>query len=107
MDNNELLVTQELIDQVQSAMQVRKVNQSYLANYNDNIILVDTSLANLTVTLPLAKNGKEFIIVKGSASNGLTVQFSGADKMFGLGNISMLELGTRRLKSIPGGYIPL
>lgn len=106
--DNEQLVTQDTIDQIQASMQVRRVSQSYSANYNDNIILADTASGNITVTLPAARNGKEFIIVKGAAANTLTIQFSGTDKMFGAGNISVVDLGkSNRLKSIPGGYIPL
>jgi hypothetical protein len=106
--NDEQSITQEQVDQFQAATKVRKVFGSYVANFNDNCILADSSGGDIVVTLPLAKNGKEFIVVKGSPSNNVTIQLSGTDKIFGASNISMVDLGTsKRLKSVPGGYISL
>lgn len=109
MDSVEdFLVTQDTIDQIQSAMSPRFINANYQATYNDNVLVADSALADVTVLLPPAKNGKEFIVVKGAAAHTVTILFTGTDTMFGLSNIVMLNLSdSKRLKSVLGGYIPL
>jgi hypothetical protein len=108
MNDEDFLVTQEIIDQIQAAMKPRFVSTNYTATYNDNVLVVDSSLANVAVVLPAAKNGKEFIVVKSAAANTVTVSFTGADTLFGSSNIAMLNLSdSKRFKSIVGGYITL
>jgi hypothetical protein len=106
--NEDLLVTQELIDQVQAAMQPRAIAAGYSANYNDNILMVDTTASDVPVLLPPARNGKEFIIVKRAAGHAVVVMFSAGDQCFGSAIVTLTALGeSKRFKSIPGGFITL
>lgn len=101
-------INHDTIDKIQAQTGVKNVYSNYPVSYHDDVLLCDTSAANVTVTLPLARGGKEFIVVKNKAANVLTVLCSGADTIFGAASLSMVLLGDHtRLKSIPGGYITI
>ena len=96
------------LDSLQSLEVVKTVTASYTADYKDDIILVDTTSGDVTITLPKARGGKIFHIVKIKATNTLTIVFTGTETMLGVASISVIDFGTgKRLKSVPNGYIPL
>lgn len=96
------------IDSLQELEVVVTVTADHLAQYREDIIIADTTLASITITLPKARGGKLFQIVKASAANTLTVNFSNGDTMFGSTSVVLTDLGSsKRLKSISTGYIPL
>lgn len=106
--NEDFLVTQDTVDQIQDRTRAKLVNSNYNANYNDNVIVVNSSNGDVSITLPLSKGGKEFIVVKSSASNTVAVVMSGSDLVFGSHIVTLLQLGeAKRFKAIPGGYVTL
>lgn len=103
---NDRIVQHDQLDQLQSVKTIRNISSSYTATYRDDILIVDTTSGNLTVTIPLSKGFKEFTIVKSVAANVLTVVFSGGQLMFGLSSITItVQADLRTLKAIVGGYI--
>jgi len=97
------------LEQMQSVTNVGTQTGNYTATPQDDIILVDTSAGNVTVTLPLAKGGKEFEPVKAEAANVLYVVPTAPDTILGsaTGVIIRNQYDALRLKSVTGGYIAL
>lgn len=79
---------------------------NYTVGRNDELILVDTSSASVTVTLPPAIDGREFSITKVSPSNTLFVvppppsTIIGAEGVQFTGNFTSL-----RIKAVNQNYI--
>lgn len=96
------------LETLQSIESVRTVTSSTAADYNDDIIVADTSAGNVTVTLPKSRGGKKFCIIKGSAANTLVVDFSGGETMLGITSVTITSLADARwFKGVQQGYIPL
>lgn len=64
-----------------SAKQYRSINSSYFIQPNDDFIFVDTSLADIVVSLPSASNlgGKQLNIKKKSGNHKLIIQSLGSE----------------------------
>lgn len=98
----------EHIESLQALEVVTKVTGNYTATYRDDIITADTSAGNITITLPRSRGGKHFTIVKLTAVNTLTVNFSAGELYLGAASVPLAAAGAvARLKAIPGGYIPI
>lgn len=96
------------LETLQALEVVVKVTANHTVEYREDIVLADTSAGNITITIPLSRGGKKFYILKTSAANVLTVQFSGAETMLGSASITITALGEGKwLKGIDEGYIPL
>jgi hypothetical protein len=96
------------LDALQALEVVVRVSADYMVSYREDIIMVDTSGGNVTVTLPKSRGGKKFYIIKISALNVLTVRFSGNETILGDLSVPMNSLGEGIwFKGIPQGYIPL
>lgn len=111
MGNSELEVNlreHRHLDALQALESVVTVTGNHIADYREDIIIADTTAGNLTVTLPKARGGKVFHVVKSKAANTLTIVFSGTETMLGLASITITDFGAgKRLKAVLGGYIPL
>lgn len=84
------------------------VSTNYTALKTDELILVDTTAGDVTITLPLAANGREFHIVKIVAANNVIVAATSPDTVNGAASISRsAAYGSIWLKSITGGYVTL
>lgn len=102
------LVTSETINQYEAQKKVRFISADDDALYTDNIIVADTTAGDITISLPAAKGGKEFIFVKAAAGNDLVAECSGTDTIFGSTSTTVVTLGASiRLKAITGGWITL
>src|SRR5690606_39088714 len=96
------------IEKLESIELVREVSNNYTVDYREDIIVADTSLNNITITLPKARGGKHFTVIKASASNTLIVNFTGGETMLGVSSITITSLADlRRFKGFKEGYIPL
>lgn len=96
------------LETLQSIEAVRTVSSNYTASYIDDIILVDSSQGNVTVTLPPARGGRKFCIIKKSATNSVIVRFTGDETMLGITSVVITSLADLRwFKGILEGYIPL
>lgn len=96
------------LESLQQMEVVKTVTANYSPTYYEDIILVDTTAGNVTITLPKARGGKIFHIIKTKAINTLTIVFTGSETMLGVASLSITDFGAgKRLKSVLNGYIPL
>lgn len=111
MASNELdinLVEHRHLDSLQAMEVITYVSADYTADYRNDIIVVDSTAGNVTVTLPKSRGGKVFHVIKSVAANTVTVAFSSGETMFGQTSVSLVDLGSgKRLKSVLNGFIPL
>jgi hypothetical protein len=66
--------TQDFLHGLQAAGGVITVSASTILRGTEDLVLVDTTVGDVTLTLPRARNGREVTILKTSALNKLTVQ---------------------------------
>lgn len=73
-------------------------------NSLQSLVLVDTSLSNITLTMPPAQNGREYQIMKTSASHVLYIVPSTGETILGsLIGVSIFNFGTCiHLKAVTG-----
>lgn len=84
----------------------RTVTGNTTLTATDDIVLVDTTSGNISVTLPRASNGKEFQVVKTAAAFTLTILPTGADTILGTTSLAVTGRWTSlHFKSVVGGYI--
>lgn len=96
------------LETLQSIETVRVVSSNYTVSYTDDIVLVDSSQGNVTVTLPPARGGRKFCIIKKSAANSVIVTFSGGETLLGITSVVITSLADLRwFKGFLEGYIPL
>lgn len=96
------------LETIQSIEVVSFVTGSRMVEYREDIIVADTTNNNITITLPKSRGGKKFCVIKGSASNTLTVNFSGGETMLGIASVTITSLADKRwFKGVTEGYIPL
>ena len=99
-------VTSDTVKGVAQQKLIQNTTTSTTITYSPDIVTVDTTAGNATITLPLAKAGNEVIIVKTAAANTVTVLCSGANLIFGSASTTLTTLGSVvRLKGISTGYI--
>jgi hypothetical protein len=100
--------TQDTINQQQQVTSAVTATVSRTLTTNDNVIAADTTSGNVTLTLPIARNGKEFIIVKIIAANTLTILPSGTDTINGAASLAITIRWTSIwLKAVSGGWLIL
>jgi hypothetical protein len=88
------------------ARQVTVTEATYIVADNDEILLVDTSAASATLTLPPSRGGKEYEVVKIAAANSITVDADGSDTICGAASMLLtLQWSAARLKAVSGGWI--
>lgn len=75
--------THETLDILQSVQVERTLSASGDILSTDDIVLGDTTAGAITLTLPLAKGGKVYIILKSAGANSVTIQTSGSDTISG------------------------
>ena len=82
-------------------------SSDYSLTKADELVLVDTSANDATITLPLADKGREFQVVKVSPLNTLYVAPTNPDTVLGsTTGIAITTLFTSlHFKSVSGGYI--
>lgn len=102
----EVLDFDDLLD-LMAATPVNTVDSDYTPTKGDFIVLVDTSLNDVTITMPLASLGREFHIVKISKANRVFVVPTPPDNLIGSteGVVIYNRYTSIHMKSIAGGYI--
>jgi hypothetical protein len=79
---------------------------NYEVTRNDELILVDTSLQDITITLPLAENGREFSVVKVAAPNKVFVVAMHPSTIIGVEGVQFSGNYTSlRIKAVNQNYI--
>ena len=88
--------TQDFLHGLQGvAYQVTSASNVTPSSYTD-YIYCDTSSGDITVTLPVAKNGQEYTVIKTSPLNTLTVNTTAPDTIQGLSSVSFTTQWTAR-----------
>ena len=79
----------------------------YAVSRGDNIVLVDTTSASVTVTIPTSKNdGWECEVVKTSAANRVIILPSGTDTLVGETSVEVYDQWTAlRFRAVPNGFV--
>lgn len=97
--------THDTLSALHGLERVKSVTSAYIATRDDDIILVDTTAAGVAVTLPTARGGKRYSIVRTAGANPVTV-VAVAGTINGAASISINTNYTpARLKAINGNYI--
>lgn len=100
------LPTQNLLHGLHGVSYVKSVSGNTSLTGKEDIILVDTSLSDVTVTLPEASGGAEVTVVKISSLHKLIVQGSGSDLINGSSShIYTTQWSARTFKAVEGQWI--
>jgi len=94
----------------QLARQNSVTTTPYAVTASDDFLLVDTSTAPAVVTLPQARNGKEYEIVKMTSDpNTVTIVPASPDTVLGSasGVIISNQYDALRVKAVSGGWIAI
>lgn len=87
---------------------VRRLSANTTLNTNDNIVLVDSTVAAITITLPIAlESEQKTIIIKkiDSSVNAVTVAAQGTSTIDGVASRSIsAQYGTLRLTAFAGNW---
>lgn len=92
--------------ELMNATPISAASGNYSVGRNDELLLVDTASASVTVTLPPADNGREFSVTKVSPNNTLFIvptppsTIIGAEGVQFTGNFTSL-----RIKAVNQNYI--
>ena len=90
--------------QLMSVEPTEPVTSDYALGRADELVLVDTSLQNVTITLPLAARGREFCVVKMSAANEVRIVPTPPERILGITTATVLtsRYSKIRLKAVVG-----
>ena len=92
--------------ELMAAQPINTITGDYTLSRADELVLVDTSAATVTITVPLAENGREFQIVKYADQNALNIDATAPDKILASDRVIVYNRFTSlHLKAVPGGYI--
>lgn len=93
--------------ELMAAQPPNTIISDYTLTKSDDLILVDTSIGDVTITLPLASQSREFQIVKYSDLNRLFIVPTSPDLV--LGSASGIQVNNKysslHIKAIVGEYI--
>lgn len=91
---------------LQSEEKIKQVSTSYTVTSSDDYILV-TAVSPVTITMPAAKGGKIYTIVRVSGASNVTVSGAGTDTINGAASLTISSsYSPHRLKTLNGtGYI--
>ncbi len=80
---------------------------TYIVSRSDYVLLVDTSLSSITLTLPPSKDdGWEFEVVKTQSRNRVIILPSGSDTLGGETSVIVHDQWTAlKFRAVSGGYI--
>lgn len=94
--------THDDVLRLQELLYEHAVSGTYVVTEQDDILLCATGG---TLTLPLAKTGREFEVVMTGTTN-VTVLFTGTDLLYGESSVLIEQQGTAlHFKAVTGGWI--
>lgn len=101
------LITHEHVQQYQDQESMRLVTASRDVTYEDDYLIVDSTDAAVILTLPIARGGKFFCIVRFAGANLVTIIPTGSDSVGGSTSIVIdASQSPVRLKALRGfGWI--
>lgn len=96
------VVRHETLEQTQAIMRQRSVSGTYTITDTDDILLC---ASGGTLTLPLAKAGREFEVIM-TGTTDVTVNLTSPDEIYGETSVLIEEQGTAlRFKAVTGGWV--
>ena len=100
-------ITQDSVLQFQDSERIRKVTASYAVQYSDDYLFVDTTSGAVTLTLPTARGGKSYCIVRIAGANNVTIARTSPDTINGATSLVIsASYAPVRLKALKGtGWI--
>lgn len=94
--------TQDLLHGLQGTCKTKSVSATYQINPDDDVIMVSGAT---TVTLPRAKNGQEYTVVRTGVST-VTINTASPDTVMGLSTLNLTtQWAARTFKAISGGWV--
>lgn len=94
--------THDDVLRLQELLYEHSVSGTYAITDQDDILLCATGG---TLTLPLAKNGREFEVVMTGTTN-VTVNLTGTDLIYGAASVLLNAQGMAlHFKAVPGGWV--
>lgn len=76
-------ITHDQVLQFQNSENVKQVTSSRTVTYGDDFLFVDTSAGAVSLTLPIARGGKSYTIVRIAGTNNVTLTPISSDKING------------------------
>lgn len=97
--------TQDFLHGLQSVAYTSPISSDTTLMGSEDFVFVDTSLSDVTITLPRATGQREITIVKTSQLNTLTVVTTAPDTILGLSSVAFTTQWTSRtFKGYPGDW---
>ena len=92
---------------IEFSRKTNKITANYTVSYKDDYLFVDTTAGAVILTLPVAKGGNKYTIVRIAGANNITVQRSSTDTVNGAASITIsASYSPVSLKAVKGtGYI--
>ncbi len=107
--DSDRVVDHNTLSSLQQIAYVKEVSGDFTVDDRQDFVLVDTSSASVTITLPRIRNGREVEIIKTVSANRVTVIPSGTDTVLGgSGVIIVNRFDAIRLKAVDGiGWVAI
>jgi len=91
---------------IQELSPVKEITSSFACDDRWDYVVADTTSANITVTLPLAGNGREIEVTKFAAPHYVSIVPTGSDTITGATEVRLFsQWNSVRLKAITGGWV--
>ena len=91
---------------LQSLARAYETNDSITVTDTMDYVIVDTSAANVTITLPRSHNGREIEVMKNATPNFLKIITTYPDKILGDSEVRVYNYGTAlRFKAVTTGWV--
>ncbi len=102
-------VTHDSVLQYQDSEGSRVVYTSYSPLYADDYLFVDTTAGAVTLSLPIARGGKTYTVVKLTGANNVVVLPNGTDTINGAASKSVTTAYTPlKIKAVKGlGWVQI
>lgn len=98
--------TQTLMHGLQNVSKVINISDDTIIPSGVDVVIVDTTLNDVTVTLPLSRGGREITVVKLGIPNLLTVNCTGTETIDGRSSVSYrTERTSRTFKAYDGNWV--
>lgn len=100
-------ITHDSILQFQDNERIREISAAYTATYDDDYLFVNTTSGAVSITLPIARGGKDYTIVRVAGTNAVSLTPNGTDKINGAATLSLTSsYAPVRIKALKGtGWI--
>jgi len=96
-------VTHAQVLQYQDNESIREVATSSIVTYADDYLFVDSTIAPVTLSLPVARGGKTYTVVRVAGANNVTLTPLGTDTINGGASLILSSsYSPRKIKALKG-----